>query len=164
MLKIDANTSIHKNNRKRLERFLDYYAEHSEPISDKEKAEKLVYEDVYFIGLTTDRKDLYEILNKRVDKMVDSGLLDEAKRVYDSGIRTKAVLTPIGYKELFPYFDGNITLEEALENIKKRTRNYAKRQYTWFNHQMHVNWFNVDFDNFNNTIDEVCEFLRKLSN
>ncbi len=164
VLKIDANTSIHKNNRKRLERFLDYYAEHSEPISDKEKAEKLVYEDVYFIGLTTDRKDLYEILNKRVDKMVDSGLLDEAKRVYDSGIRTKAVLTPIGYKELFPYFDGNITLEEALENIKKRTRNYAKRQYTWFNHQMHVNWFNVDFDNFNNTIDEVCEFLRKLSN
>lgn len=161
VLKIDANTSIHKNNRKRLERFLDYYAEHSEPISDKEKAEKLVYEDVYFIGLTTDRKDLYEILNKRVDKMVDSGLLDEAKRVYDSGIRTKAVLTPIGYKELFPYFDGNITLEEALENIKKRTRNYAKRQYTWFNHQMNVNWFNVDFDNFNNTIDEVCEFLNK---
>ena len=93
--------------------------------------------------------------------MLENGLLQEAKRIYDTNIRSKAVLTPIGYKELFEYFDGESTLEEAIELIKQRSRKYAKRQYTWNNHQIPVNWFNVDFDNFDNTVKEILYFINK---
>ena len=95
--------------------------------------------------------------------MVDNGLLVEAKKIYDTNIRTKAVLTPIGYKELFPYFEKEKSLDECLDMIKQNSRRYAKRQFTWFNNQMSVNWFNVDFNNFNNTIDEVVNYIKKNS-
>ena len=75
--------------------------------------------------------------------------------------RTKALNTAIGYKELYKYFDNEISLEEAKELIKKNSRHYAKRQYTWFNNQLPVTWFDVDFDNFNNTIKEVISYLEK---
>ena len=159
-LEIDENLSIHQNNRKRIERFLDYYSNNNESISNKKKASKLVYDDVIFIGLTTSREVLYERLNKRVDAMLENGLLDEVKKIYNSNIRTKAVLTPIGYKELFPYLEGSKTLEECLELMKQRTRNYAKKQYTWFNHQMNINWFQVNFSNFNETINDIYEFIQ----
>lgn len=159
LLLIDKNTQIHKNNRKRVEHALDYYAETGEVIGTT-KSDKLLY-DTVFIGLTTSRDTLYERINKRVDKMVDSGLLEEAKRIYDSNIRTKAILTPIGYKELFPYFDKEKSLDECLNLIKQNSRKYAKRQYTWFNNQMNVTWFDVDFNNFDNTIDNVLEYIKK---
>ena len=161
MLKsIDKNTSIHPNNRKRVIRALNYYNNTNNTLSSKEKTDKL-FIDTVFIGLTTKRDILYDRINKRVDKMINEGLLDEAKTLYDSNIRTKAVMTPIGYKELFEYFDGNITLDDAINLIKQRSRRYAKRQYTWFNNQMSVNWFDVDFDNFENTKEEVLKFLNK---
>jgi tRNA dimethylallyltransferase len=104
LLKIDPETNIHKNNRKRVERAIDSY-KNTGVIPGKVKTDKLLY-DAIFIGLTTDRDYLYERINKRVDVMMSNGLLNEAKWVYESNIRTKAVLTPIGYKELFPYFEG----------------------------------------------------------
>ena len=160
LIKIDKDTLIHKNNRKRIIRALNYYNNTNSTLSSKEKTDKLLY-DVLFIGLTTDRDILYDRINKRVDIMLKAGLLKEAKKIYDTNIRSKAVLTPIGYKELFEYFDNNCTLEESVELIKQRSRRYAKRQYTWNNHQIPVNWFNVDFENFNNTVDEVLEFIKK---
>ena len=160
LLSVDPKTTIHKNNRKRIERALSYYYNNNEVLSNKEKTDELLY-DTIFIGLTCDRETLYKRINDRVDIMLKNGLLDEAKKIYDTGIRTKAVMTPIGYKELFEYFDGNISLEDAVELIKKRSRNYAKRQYTWNNHQIDVNWFNVDFNNFENTIKEVINFINK---
>ena len=160
LLKIDPNTNIHHNNRKRIERALDYYYSNNKTLSSKEKTNKLLY-DTYFIGLTCDRDILYNRINKRVDMMVDNGLLEEAKKIYDTNIRTKAVLTPIGYKELFKYFDGEITLDESLELIKQNSRRYAKRQYTWNNHQIPVKWFNVNFDCFNTTINEILKYLQK---
>ena len=93
--------------------------------------------------------------------MIDEGLLEEAKKIYETNIRTKAVLTPIGYKELFPYFENKQTLEEAIDKIKQKSRNYAKRQYTWFNHQLNIKWFDVDYDNFEKTIKEVYEYIEK---
>lgn len=160
MLKnIDPNTDIHPNNRKRIERSLNYFYNNNKPLSEKEKTDKLLY-DTIFIGLTTSRDILYNRINERVDKMVDEGLILEAKNIYKTNIRNKAVLTPIGYKELFEYFDNNMSLEESLELIKKRSRHYAKRQYTWFNNQMNINWFNVDFNDFNNTVNEVLEFIK----
>ncbi len=162
--KIDATTSIHPHNRQRIIRALNYFNNTNKPLSQKKKASKLLY-DCIFIGLTTDRENLYDRINKRTDEMIKNGLLDEAKKIYDTKIRSKAVLTPIGYKELFPYFNKEISLEEATEKIKKSCRNYAKRQYTFFNHQLNVNWFNVNFDNFNDTINEVIQFIetKKIS-
>ena len=149
--KLDSETLLHGNNRKRLIRRLNKKIEGN----DKNT---LLY-DAKFIGLTTDRDTLYERINKRVDVMVENGLLDEVKGFYDQNIRSKAIMTGIGYKELYEYFDGNISLDEALELIKQRSRKYAKRQYTWFNNQMDVKWFDVDFNDFNNTINDVINFI-----
>ena len=158
---LDENIDIHINNRKRLVRALNYCLNNNLKFSEKEKTDKLLY-DTVFIGLTTDRNILYDRINKRVDVMVKDGLLEEARKIYDSNIRTKAIMTPIGYKELFPYFENKKSLEECLELIKQNSRKYAKRQYTWFNNQMDVVWFNVDFDNFNNTIKEVYNYITSL--
>lgn len=149
----DPTSDIHVNNRKRLIRKLNQ----KEVSLD---GDKLLF-DAKFIGLTTSREKLYDRINKRVDKMMEDGLLEEVKSLYDEGIRSKAIMTGIGYKELYEYFDNKLSLEEAISLIKSRSRHYAKRQYTWFNNQMDVKWFDVDFDNFNNTVNEVIEYLEK---
>lgn len=149
----DSNADIHINNRKRLIRFLN-----KEESSNN--GNKLLY-DAKFIGLTTDRDILYERINLRVDKMFNDGLLDEVKSLYDRNINGKSINTGIGYKELYEYFDGKISLEDAKNLIKKRSRHYAKRQYTWFNNQMDIKWFKVNFDNFNKTVDEVSRFIEE---
>lgn len=158
LLTIDPETTIHKNNRKRVVRALNYYKNNNEKFSSKEKTNDMLY-DALFIGLTTDRDILYDRINERVDIMLENGLIDEAKEIYNRNIRTKAVMTPIGYKELFDYFDGNTSLDNSVNLIKQRSRKYAKRQYTWFNHQIPVNWFDVDFNNFDNTIDNIIKFI-----
>ena len=147
----DNNSDIHINNRKRMIRFLN----RKESIKDKDK---LLY-DVKFIGLTTNREMLYDRINKRVDIMVNEGLIDEVKSLYDRNIRSKSIMTGIGYKELYEYFDGNLSLEESIELIKSRSRKYAKRQYTWFNNQMNIMWFDVNFDDFNKTIENVFKYI-----
>ena len=149
----DPNSEIHINNRVRLERFLNK--------KEKEKVPPIKLYDHIIIGLTTDRDKLYERINKRVDIMVEEGLLDEAKYFYDKNIKTKPLMGGIGYKELYEYFDNKISLKEALDKIKQNSRHYAKRQYTFFNNQLKVNWFDVDFNNFNNTIDKVIHFIEK---
>lgn len=161
LLKVDPNTEIHMNNRKRVERALDYFKENHQPFSSKEHTNQLLY-DTIFIGLTTDREILYERINTRVEEMMKQGLLEEAKKIYQSMIRTKAVMTPIGYKELFEYFDGNCTLEDSIHCIQQRSRNYAKRQYTWFNHQLPMKWFDVNFKDFNKTIHEVVKYIEEV--
>lgn len=160
LLEVDPETNIHLNNRVRIIGALNYYEANGKPYSKKEKSEKLLY-DAIFIGLTTDRSNLYSKINNRVDEMIDLGLISEAKGVYSSGIRTKAVMTPIGYKELFPYFDKTDTLENCINLIKKKSRNYAKRQYTWFNNQMRLKWFDVNYDDFENTCDEILKYIKK---
>lgn len=150
-LKKDPHMDIHVNNRKRLVRFLNKEEINISP-------SKPLY-NVIYIGLTCNRDVLYERINKRVDEMFEQGLLEEVKSFYDAGIDSKALKTAIGYKELYSYFDGDITLEEAKELIKKRSRNYAKRQYTWFNNQMDIKWFDVDFKDFNKTVEEVIKYI-----
>ena len=94
--------------------------------------------------------------------MIDNGLLEEAKRLYDLNLKNYNNI--IDLKELVPYFKNEITLEEAKEQIKKDTRHYAKRQLTWFNNQMKdIKWFNTDYDNFTNTINEVKEYLERCN-
>ena len=153
---IDPDCDIHLNNRKRLERYLTKIMNNS---SFSKEGDKPLY-NFKIIGLTTPRDNLYNIINNRVDKMVDEGLIDEAKDLYDRKIKSKAIMTGIGYKELYKYFDSEISYEEAIDLIKKNSRHYAKRQYTFFKHQMDVKWFNTNYDDFNETIEEVLEYLK----
>jgi tRNA dimethylallyltransferase len=155
--KYDKNIDIHINNRKRLERRLNICMNNS---TGEKKGDNLLY-DAIFIGLTTDRKKLYDIINHRVDTMIKDGLIDEVESLYNKGIRSKAIYTGIGYKELYRYFDSEITLEEAISLIKQNSRRYAKRQYTWFNNQMDIEWFEVDFNDFTKTEDAIIAYIEK---
>ncbi|MBD8924041.1 tRNA (adenosine(37)-N6)-dimethylallyltransferase MiaA [bacterium] len=157
VLKKDPNCSIDKNNTVRLKRFLKRKSnEYVEP--------KLLYNDVFFIGLTTPRDNLYDIINKRVDKMFLDGLVEEVKTLYQKYPESSILKRAIGYKEIIAFLNGEISLEEAKELIKKNSRHYAKRQYTWFNNKMNIKWFNVDYDNFNNTIKEVLNYISVVRN
>ena len=143
---------IHQNNRKRLFRYLN-------KTNNPQNKNELLYSNVYFIGLTTSRDVLYSRINDRVDEMFKEGLLEEVKSLYDQNIHSKAINTGIGYKELYDYFDGNISLDEAKDLIKKRSRHYAKRQYTWFKNQMDIKWFNTNFNDFSLTIKDITNYI-----
>ncbi|MCI7083936.1 MAG: tRNA (adenosine(37)-N6)-dimethylallyltransferase MiaA [Tenericutes bacterium] len=160
VLEIDPISDIHENNRQRLESFLKTYYETGKIIKKTDEINKKLYKFIS-IGLTTDRETLYKMLDNRVDKMFEEGMLEEAKRLYDMNLKNYTNI--IGYRELNDYFNGNISLEEAKELIKRNTRRYAKRQYTWFNNQMKdIKWFNTDYSNFTNTINEVNKYLDEL--
>ena len=145
------NINIHINNRKRLIRALNKKEDYDN------KGNNLLY-DAKFIAIDLDRDVLYDRINRRVDIMVKDGLIEEAKKLYDNHVYSKAVLTCIGYKELYMYFDGKISLDEALDLIKKNSRHYAKRQYTWFKNQMDVKWFKLN-KNYDDTYKEIIAYL-----
>ena len=156
-IKKDHETDIHVNNRNRLIRELN-------KIKNGNNIKTDIYKKLYdftIIGLTCPRDKLYEIVDKRVDLMVEEGLVTEVKNLYNQGIRSKAIETGIGYKELYAYFDKQVTLEEAINNIKKNTRHFIKRQYTFFKHQMDVNWVNVNFQDFKETIQESLKIIHE---
>ena len=156
--KIDINNNIHINNRKRLERYISYYKKTGKVISKTDSINNRLY-DFNLIGLKTSREELYNRINKRVEDMFNDGLLEEAKDLYNKNLKNFSNI--IGYKELNMYFKNIITLEEAKELIKQNTRKYAKRQLTWFNNQMeNIIWFDVNYSNFNITIDEIKKYLK----
>lgn len=153
---------IHPNNRKRVIRALEIYetsgVKKSEMIEKQEH--KMIY-DACLIGLTDDRTVLYDRINKRVDVMYETGLVEEVKALFDQGIPAESQsIRAIGYKELYDYFKGFISLEESKELIKRNSRRYAKRQYTWFNNQMDVTWFKVDVQHFDKTVQEVLTYVQ----
>lgn len=157
VLSLDPESDIHVNNRQRLEGFLKHYYETGKVIKKTDEINKKLY-DFISIGLKSDRETLYKMLDKRVDSMFNDGLLDEAERLYKMNLKNYTNI--IGYRELNEYFNGNITLEEAKDLIKRNTRRYAKRQFTWFNNQMKdIKWFNVNYDNFYDTIREIENYL-----
>lgn len=122
---------------------------------NKKNKNKKLY-DFKLIGLTRDRNNLYNIINNRVDNMINEGLEEEVRTLYNKNIDSKVVNTAIGYKEFYSYFKGDITKEEAISLIKKRSKNYAKRQYTFFNNQFEdINWFDVDKMSYNEIINTI---------
>ncbi len=153
---------LHPNNRKRVVRVLNVI--NNIGASKTSLLESQKHEPIYnvkFIGLTLPREFLYERINKRVDVMISNGLIEETKNLFKKyGDKDYKSLQAIGYKELFAHYRGEISYEEAIELIKKKSRNYAKRQYTWFNNQFDVKWFEVDLDNFDKTIKSVIDYLR----
>ncbi len=152
-----VDTYPHVNNRRRLVRLLNKL-EQDEIISNK--GNEPLY-NFTIIGLTLSRDVLYQRINNRVEKMFDDGLLEEVSSVKEYFTISKALNTGIGYKEFRPFFEHKITLDEVKEQIKKNSRHYAKRQYTFFNHQFSTNWFSVDLQNFSKTIQEVITFIDK---
>lgn len=148
--------NIHINNRKRLERALTKLLNNN---INANKSNTKLY-DFLAVGLTAPREKLYKIIDNRVDRMIDNGLVDEVKSFYDRGIRSKAINTGIGYKELYLYFDGKLELEDAINLIKKNSRHYAKRQYTFFNNQMNIKWFNTNYDDFSKTVHEIYNYIK----
>lgn len=156
---IDPNNNIHVNNRQRLERYITYFNKTGKTISKTDEINQKLY-DFTLIGLDAPRDIIYERINKRVDKMFESGLLEEAKRLYKENYKNYSNI--IGYRELNEYFKNNMTLEEAKEQIKQNTRHYAKRQFTWFKNQMDdIKWFNVNYEDFNQTINEIKKYLNE---
>ena len=145
------------NNRKRLVRLLNKLENNEEITNNKDK---LLY-NIKVIGLTTDRETLYKRIDKRVDIMMENGLLDEINSLKEDYKNSRILNSGIGYKEFYDYLYSNKSLETVIEEIKKNSRHFAKRQYTFFNHQFNTNWFNVDLNNFDNTIIEVMDFLKK---
>ena len=135
--------SIHENNVKRVIRALEYYEETGRPISlhnEEQKEKKPPYTYAYFV-LTDDRARLYDRINRRVDRMMEQGLVDEVRWLKEHGYdRNLVSMQGLGYKELFPYLDGVCSLEEAVEIIKRDTRHFAKRQLTWFRREPDVVW------------------------
>ena len=134
---------IHVNNRKRLVRALNILKKHDLGISKiKNKQEHILLYDAKIIGLTKERAELYGAIEERIDKMLDDGLLDEIQGLLDKGITFNSQsMQGIGYKEFEPYFNHEKSLEDCINEVKRNTKHFAKRQYTWFNNQMPVFWF-----------------------
>ena len=155
---------IHANNVKRVIRALEYYKLTGNPISEHNEAElqKLSpYNFAYFV-LTDERENLYKRIEKRVDIMMDQGLLEEVQRLKNMGYHRQMVsMQGLGYKEILDYLDGKCTLDEAVATIKLETRHFAKRQLTWFRRERDVLWLDKSKYNYdeNAVLNEMCRIL-----
>lgn len=159
-----AAAAIHPNNRKKVIRALERLRDGEtrvRPFSGI-KNETKDY-DVLLIGLTRDRAELYERINRRVDILVEQGLFDEVSRLRDIGLTAENIsMKGIGYKEILDFFSGKYTRDEAIDTIKKNTRHYAKKQLTWFRRYDKMNWYNIsEFDNDDNAAGVIAAWVRK---
>lgn len=159
-----AASKIHKNNKTRVVRALEIYYSSGKTKTmqdDESKQEESPFDVLYFVIGYEDREILYNRINKRVDLMAENGLVFEAKENLENMTGTSA--QAIGHKELLPYFKGELTLEEALDNLKKETRHYAKRQITWFKKRENAVWLYADVlgkeQLVKTAIDKSREFL-----
>ena len=158
-LDYSSREKIHKNNIKRVIRAIEVCLntgkEFSKQCKDYENNNDKY--DYLIIGLTLDRKILYDKINSRVDIMINNGLVEEASSLYKKYGEYSQAFTAIGYKEFIPYFKREITLESCIDNIKQNSRKYAKRQFTWFNRNENIHWIDVE-----NGYDEVLFKSKKL--
>ncbi|WP_304432339.1 tRNA (adenosine(37)-N6)-dimethylallyltransferase MiaA [Acutalibacter muris] len=167
---------IHPNNLKRVLRALEYCILSGEPFSrqtERSRQAEGPYRYVMICPVFRDRRRLYERINARVDRMLEKGLLEEAQKLYSfckSAPKPPTAAQSIGYKELFPYFEGQIALEEAVENIKRESRRYAKRQLTWFAREPEIRYLYMDgLCGTDAALEECmkilesCEFYTELS-
>lgn len=154
---------IHANNKKRVIRALEFFkltgtriSEHNE----KEHSKQTPYRAAYFV-LNDKREHLYQRIDRRVDEMLAQGLVEEVKKLRDMGYTKDLVsMQGLGYKELFPYFDSECTLQEAADVIKRDTRHFAKRQLTWFRREKDVIWVNKDKFSYDN--DKILSYMNAI--
>jgi len=160
-----AADEINMNNVKRVIRALEFFHDNNSPISEHNKImreREAVFNNAFFV-LTDDRAKLYERIDKRVDKMLEDGLVDEVKALKEQGyVRTDVAMQGLGYKEILDYLDGKITLDEAVYIIKRDTRHFAKRQVTWFKREKDVVWIDrSEYDDVNAIVDKMVSILNE---
>lgn len=155
--------TIHPNNVRRVVRALEVTMQGDTQTTDSAPSE---HYDYRLFVLHADREILYDRINQRVDAMMEAGLVEEVERLLAQGYRDTQAMRAIGYKEMIPFIDGNISKEKATDLLKQHTRQFAKRQLTWFRHQFDGIWVDMDRKSFElsykNIYDEVEEFFRKF--
>lgn len=156
----ESAEQIHFHNVKRVIRALEFYHQTGKKISEhnaEEREKESPYHSAYFV-LTDDRARLYDRIDRRVDLMMEQGLLQEVEHLRDRGLKREDVsMQGLGYKELFGYFDGEYSLEEAVRIIKRDTRHFAKRQLTWFRRERDVIW--IDKSQIGREDEKAVEFM-----
>ena len=156
----ESAAAIHQNNVKRVIRAIEFYRQTGKKISlhnEQEREKQSPYQFLYYV-LDTDRKTLYERIDRRVDLMMERGLVDEVKHLADMGCtRDMVSMQGLGYKEILDYLSGEIPLEEAVYILKRDTRHFAKRQITWFKRERDVRW--LELEQFQNDRKKVLEHI-----
>ncbi len=161
---IEYAQSIHPNNVKRVARAIEYYRLTGEKMSEHNKSAKekeSPYNTAFFV-LNMDRQKLYERIDMRVDIMMENGLENEVRKLIDMGYSPELVsMQGLGYKEFIPYFNGEISLEKAVDDIKKYTRHFAKRQLTWFRRQTEGIWIDMTGGDKEKALSQIINEIEK---
>lgn len=166
--KIDKESSkrIHVSDRKRIIRAIEIYEVTGIPMSEQNRDFRKQNDryNLAMIGFNMDRDKLYERINMRVDKMIENGLIAEVANLLKMGYtKDLTSMQGIGYKEIIKYLEGELTLEESIELIKKGSRNYAKRQLTWFRRDSRIKWFNLDeYSNLDILVNQIVNYVEKI--
>lgn len=157
----EAAMEIHPNNVQRVIRAIERVelTGKQKNAIEQNQGHEMVYHH-YIIGLSIDREQLYNRINQRVDIMLENGLLEEVKTLHSKGIRDVQSIQAIGYKEIYAYLDGDVSFEDAIEQLKQNSRRYAKRQLTYFRNKMAINWFNP-FTDVKKILKEINEFMQE---
>lgn len=159
-----AASKLHPNDIRRVIRALEVYQQTGTPISETQKAKEIQAPkyNLFMYGLTLNREILYERINLRVDKMIEESLIDEVKALLSKGYNPQSsALTGLGYKEIIGYLEGQYSLEEAIDLLKRNTRRFAKRQLTWFRQDKRIKW--LDVENYNNNKEIAKEILDQIA-
>ncbi|MFC7061126.1 tRNA (adenosine(37)-N6)-dimethylallyltransferase MiaA [Halobacillus seohaensis] len=151
---------VHPNNKRRVLRALEVYETTGKTLSDykEDQKEESAFRPI-LIGLEMDRSQLYKRINDRVDLMLNQGLLAEVYSLYDEGLEGCQSMKAIGYKEFIPYFKGEYSYERAVELLKRNSRRYAKRQFTYFKNKLNVHWYSMNLMEKNDKIENILQEL-----
>lgn len=153
--------NIHKNNRQRVLRAIEYYFKTKKLLSNRKKVQQFTENyDTLLIGIEMSRKTLYSRINKRVDIMLDHGLFKEVQQLVEQGYESCQSMQAIGYKELIPVINGQMIYEDAVNELKRHSRQYAKRQMTWFKNKMNVHWLDKENMSLQMMLDEITTQIK----
>lgn len=160
-----AALKIHINDTKRIIRALEVYKSTGEKISTQVSNSRMIESKYHFIiiGLTLEREILYQRINKRVDQMINQGLIEEVEMLISKGyLKNSTSMQAIGYKEMVRYLDNEISLEEAVQAVKQESRRYAKRQMTWLRRIEEIKWYDITNMKYNDLLIEIKDYLNKI--
>ncbi len=160
-----SHQEIHPNNRKRVERAISYYLSTKKVLSNRKKSTQLTENyDTLLVGIKMSRDTLYSRINSRVDMMLSHGLLDEVQELIELGYESCQSMQAIGYKEIIPVIKNEMPLDEAITLLKQHSRNYAKRQMTWFTNKLNVHWLDREKMSLTSMLSELKPLINKRRN
>ena len=152
--------SIHPNNTRRVIRALEVYDRTGQTVTELQHSQPSTPRyDTIIIGLEMERSLLYQRIDQRVDLMIEKGLVDEVRSFYHNGLKNAQSMQAIGYKEFTPFFENEYDLARAVELLKRNSRRYAKRQYTWFRNKLNVNWYSITPENKDHAFKKISADL-----